>query len=341
MRIFWEQIARILFALAFFAVGMERLGLVAAHLCSLALTALLCLPLLGRYYRLPLLIRARIGTVLPRTLLVSGFALLPAALSRRFLIDAPPVVLNLMIPGAAGATAAALFDIARKISTVPLLIRQSFQYVMGPLSSAQAHAERAAIGPLYLFACRVSTALVVPLSGLLIFAGRDILSVYRDEAAAALPLLYVLLAARAAEAIVGPATAIVETTGHRALPALNSFAGIALWAVLAMLLVPRWGAVGMVISVAAATLLIAFAAAIELRVSERLSPFDLRLLRGLAVALAGVALMALAEALTGGPLRFGLVSLLWLLTSWCALRFGLVRSDREALGQPARRLRLI
>ena len=40
----------------------------------------------------------------------------PAAL----LIDAPPVVLNLMLPGARGAAAAGLFEIARKLSTVPL-----------------------------------------------------------------------------------------------------------------------------------------------------------------------------------------------------------------------------
>jgi len=58
LRIFWEQIARILFALGFFALGAGSLGLMAAHLCSLAITALLCVPLLGRYYDLRLLIRA-------------------------------------------------------------------------------------------------------------------------------------------------------------------------------------------------------------------------------------------------------------------------------------------
>jgi O-antigen/teichoic acid export membrane protein len=341
LRIFWEQIARILFALLFFAVGLDSLGLVAAHLSSLVLTAALSIPLLARYYGLGAILRAPIDGPLARTLIVSGFGLLPSTLSRRLLIDAPPVVLNLMLPGTQGAVAAGLFEIARKISTVPLIVRQAFQYVMGPLSSAQAHADREAIGPLYLFACRVSTALVVPLAGLLIFAGRDILSVYRAEAAAALPLLYVLVVARAAEAVVGPATPIIEMTGHRALPALNSFAGTALWALLAFLLVPAMGAMGMVIAVAAATLLVAGAATLELRITERLSPFDLRLLRGLVIALAGVALMGLAEALTNGPLRFALVFLLWAVTSWCALRFGLVRSDREALGPLAHRLRLI
>jgi O-antigen/teichoic acid export membrane protein len=212
---------------------------------------------------------------------------------------------------------------------------------MAPLSSAQARVDRAEIAPLYLFASRVSTALVVPLAGLLVFAGTDILSVYRSEAQAALPLLWILVTARAVEAIVGPATPIVEMTGHRALPLLNSAAGIALWAALACLLVPEMGAMGMVIAVAGATILIAYAATLELQITERLHPFDRKLARGLCIALIGVGLMALAEQFLNGPARFAAVAALWALTSWTAMRFGLLRSDREALGPLATRLRLV
>jgi O-antigen/teichoic acid export membrane protein len=261
--------------------------------------------------------------------------------SRRLLIDAPPLILNLMLPGARGAVAAALFEIARKISTVPLAVRQAFQYVMAPLSAAQASADRAAIGPLYRFASRVSTALVVPLTGLLIFAGTDILSLYRDEAKAALPLLYILVAARGLEAIVGPATPIVEMTGHRALPLLNSLIGLFVWAMLTILLVPVYGEFGMAISIAVATVATACAAVIELKRSDGLSPFDRRLFQGLGIALAGVGVMGVADLFTRGPAGFAIVTLVWAITSWVALRFGLVRSDREALGGLSRRLRLV
>ena len=194
----------------------------AAHLCSLAMTALLSIRLLGRYYDLKLLLAAPLPRGLVRDLLVTGLGLLPSNLARRALIDAPPVVLNLMLPGARGASAAGLFEIARKISTVPLIVRQAFQYVLGPLSSAQAHVDRTQVAPLYHFASRVSTALVVPLAGLLVFAGVDVLSLYRPEARGALPLLFILVGARAVEAIVGPASAIVEMIGHRALPCLTA-----------------------------------------------------------------------------------------------------------------------
>ena len=340
LRIFWEQIARILFALGFFALGAGTLGLMAAHVSSLALTAALCLPLLGRYYDLRRIVRAPVAPRLAGRMLTTGLALLPATLARRLLIDAPPVALNLMLPGTRGAVAAGLFEIARKLSTVPLIVRQAFQYVMAPLSSAQAHLDRTELGPLYRFAARVSTALVVPLSGLLIFAGTDILSVYRPEAQAALPLLALLVAARAIEAIVGPATPIVEMAGHRLLPLLNSTIGVAIGAALAAWLVPEQGALGMAIAVAAATVVIAYAATLELRISDGLSPFDRKLVQGIAIALAGVALMALAESVTRGPVRFASVLALWAATSWLALRFGLNRPDREALGGLARRLRL-
>lgn len=341
LRLFWEQLARILFALIFFGAGLSSTGLMLAHLCSLGLTTLLCVPLLGRYYSLRLLVAAPLPRALTGRMFASGLALLPSNLTRRLLIDGPTVALNLMVPGAAGAAGAGLFEIARKLSTLPNVVRQAFQYVLAPLSTAQAHADRGQVAPLYRFASRVSTALVVPLAGLLVFAGPDILSVYRAEAAAALPLLYVLVGTRALEAIVGPAATIVEMIGHRGLPLLNGAIAIALWVALAFALTPTLGPLGMAIAVAAATLAASYAATVELRISDHLSPFDRRLARGFGIAVAGVAMMGIAEYLTGGPARFAAVLLAWVATSWLALRHGLTREDREALGGLARRLRLI
>ena len=341
LRLFWEQIARIAFALGFFGLGAGSLGLVLAHLSSLALTAALCVPLLARFYDLRRLLSARIGGRAFRLLLTTGLALLPSNASRRFLIDAPALIINILLPGARGAVAAGLFEIARKLATLPLAVRQAFQYVMAPVAAHQARADRARIAPLYRFASRLSTALVVPLAGWLAFAGPDILSIYRPEVMDALPLLYILVAARAAEAIVGPATPIVEMTGHRILPLVNSLVGVASWAALSLWLVPRYGAPGMAVAVGVATVAIAYMATLELQLTERLSPFDRKLFLGLGIALAGVGLMALAADVTRGPVRFASVTLLWALASWCAVRLGLVRGDREALGALARTLRLV
>jgi O-antigen/teichoic acid export membrane protein len=302
---------------------------------------MLCLPLLGRYYDLGRLARAPIRRGPAAALIGSGLALLPANLSRRALIDAPPLAINLMIPGTSGAAAAGLFEIARKLSTVPYIVRQSFQYVLAPLSSAQAHADRSRIGPLYHFASRVSTALVMLLAGLITFTGPDILSVYRRETAAALPMLALLCASRAGEAIVGPAGTIVEMIGHRALPLLNSLIAFVLWFGLALWLTPRMGGMGMAIAVSVAIVASTYAAVIELEISDGLSPFDRKLFQGLAVTLVGVGAMGLVWLYAWGPIRFASNMMLWAATSWLAMRYCLTREDRLALGGLSRKLRLV
>jgi O-antigen/teichoic acid export membrane protein len=183
--------------------------------------------------------------------------------------------------------------------------------------------------------------LVTPLAGLLIFAGVDVLSLYRPEAQSALPLLFILVGARAVEAIVGPASAIVEMIGHRILPLVNSFIAIALWLGLALWLVPLEGPLGMAIAIGVATVASTYAATIQLQLSDGLNPFDRKLLQGLALAIAGVALMAFAERLLHGPARFAVCALIWAATSWLTLRHGLTRDDRLALGGLSRRLRLV
>lgn len=341
LRVFWEQVVRILAAGLMFLIGVQTRGLLFAHLISLTLTAFLSLRLLGRYYDLRLLARAPIDRALAREVTLSGFALLPSALATRTLIDIPPIALNWMIPGAGGATAAGLFEIGRKLSTVPHIVRQAFQYVLAPLSSAQARVDRSQIVRLYRFSSRISTALVIPLAGLLVFAAPDILSIYRREAMAALPILVLLASARAAEAVVGPASAIVEMIGHRLLPLLNSAIAVALLAAIGWWLVPQQGEWGMAIAVAAATVAPAYAATIELGISDRVSPFDSRLFAGLTTALAGICAMWAAEYWFDGLLRFLTLLVLWAGTSWLALRQGLSSEDRAGLGGFARKLRLV
>ena len=84
-----------------------------------------------------------------------------------------------------------------------------------------------------------------------------------------------------------------------------------------------------------------YAATIQLQLSDGLNPFDRKLVQALALALAGVALMALAERLLHGPARFAACAALWAITSWLTLRYGLTRQDRLALGGLSRRLRLV
>ena len=343
LRIFWEQLARLLFAAGFFAFGFDLMGLLLGHMLSLALTAILSVQLLGRYYDLSLLWRAPMPRVLRNAVLNSGMAMLPPAVARRAYNDLPPILLSLMVPGAAGATAAALYGIARKVASLPLIVRQSFLYVLSPLASAQAAVDRNAMLPMYRFSTHMSLLLAVPLAGFLILVASDILSAFAPGASAALPVLIILLAARAGEAVIGPATPIVEMVGHRALPLLNSVIGLVIWLLLAYWLVPLYGATGMAISVSIAVVVTAWAAVVELMVSDRLSPFGSGFWRAAAAGVSVVgALWLLGEALSafGAPVRAISLLLLFWPVLWLGLVYGLPKDDKAALGKFGKRLRL-
>ncbi len=343
LRIFWEQLVRLILAFGFFVAGFGLSGILLSHMLSLAMTAILSARLLGRYYDLGLILRAPMPPILRRTVLHSGAAMLPPAIARRAYNDLPPILLNLMVPGAAGATAAAFYGIARKIASLPLIVRQSFLYVLSPLASAQAAVDRNAMLPMYRFSTRMSLVLAVPLAGFLILVASDILSAFAHGASAALPVLVILLAGRAGEAVIGPATPIVEMVGHRALPLLNSVIGLGIWLALAMWLVPPYGATGMAISVSIAVVVTAWAAVVELQVSDRLSPFGPGFWRaamaGLSVS-AALWLSGLALASFGAPVRaVGLLLLFWPLL-WLGLVYGLADDDKAALGKLGQRLHL-
>jgi hypothetical protein len=133
-------------------------------------------------------------------------------------------------------------------------------------------------------------------------------------------------------------------TGHRILPLVNSAIGLGAWALLGAWLVPAHGATGMAWAVSAGTVLIAWAATLELRIADGLVAFDRDAVTTLAAALAASGVLWLAgEALAplGAPPRAIGLLLLFLPALWITLRAGLPMSDRQALGKTARKLRLI
>lgn len=343
LRIFWEQIVRLLLAVLLFAAGFRTLGLLIAHLGSLLVTAALSLRLLRKYYDLGAAWRAPFDRVALGELMLSGLSILPSNISRRIFQDGPPILLNWMVPGAGGATAAGLYGIARKISSVPQIIRQTFLYVMAPLASAQSVVDRQAMQPLYDFATRLSTVLVLPLAIALILLGDQILELFGPGAQAALPILVALVIGRAIETVLGAAGPVIETTGHRGLPLFNSLAGLGVWAGFSFLLVPTTGGTGMAIAVSAGWSVAAVLAIVEVRVADGLRTFSGRLWLGLAISAATGALMWAADrgaAAWGALAEAAVVILLALVATWLGLRFGLTRTDREALGSIGRRLKL-
>lgn len=343
LRIFWEQIFRLGLAVGLWLAGFGIFALFAAHLMSLAIAALLSIRLLGRYFELPRLLGAPAPRALWWEMMVTGLAFLPPALMRRAFNDLPPILLNGILSGSAGVTSAGLYGIARKVASIPLIVRQSFLYVLAPLSSAQARVDRAAIAPLFHFANRVAVLIVMPLGVALLLIAESVLRIFSPEAAPALPVVLILVVGRMAESAFGAATPIVEMTGHRALPLANSLAGLALWVVLALIFVPGMGATGMAIAVSAGVTLTALLAVAQLQWADGIAQFAGGWWRALAIATgaAGILLpLDFAARVAGDLAADGLVLAAVLPATWLALKLGLQGEDRAALGGFGRRLRL-
>jgi O-antigen/teichoic acid export membrane protein len=343
LRILWEQIIRLVLATTLWAAGVHTLGLIVAHLLSLTITAALSLRLLGSYYDLRLVFRGGGPSTAGRDTLVSGLALVPANAIARLFSDGPPVLLNLLIPGAGGATAAGLYGIARKLSSLVQMIRLALGYVMGPLASAVARHDRRSIEPLYGYATRLGTALAIPTATALVLGAPTVLLLFGPEAAGATALLIPLVIMRLVDAVTGPGGAIQQVASARYAPAATQLVGLAAAAMLLPVLLPERGAAGMALAVAAGLILANLATVAQLWWRDRLWPFHPPFPRTAAVALAVSIVLAaplrLLERLPE-PAALALLVLLLLASLWVSLRFALSPADRATLGKAGRRLRL-
>jgi O-antigen/teichoic acid export membrane protein len=347
LRIVWEQLIRLALAAVFFVMGLGLFGLFLAHILSLTITAALTLRLLSRHYPLHLLFARPFAPPVFAQTFWAGLSILPSNIVARLFGDGPALILNMLLPGAAGASAAGLFTIARKISSVVQLVRIAFVYVLAPLASSAERADRTQVRDIYAYAVRLILTIALPVA-LVLSAGADaILSVFGPAAGAAEAALIILLVARAGEAVLGislPVLQVIAAFRHQLAAGLIGLAAaVALgWALLGA----GWFTplTSVALAVAAGSLIAAIIPMVQLRVYEGLSPADHQLarvtLRSAAIALAGMVLALFARLLPDAA-AIVLTLLIGLAATWCALRFALPYSDRESLGKVARRLRLI
>lgn len=344
LRVFWEQLIRLVLAALFWLLGWGFVGLLAAHLISLALTAVLALRLTFRYFSITDLLRGKAEGPIFWETARAGLAIMPANLSQRVYSDGSVIILNWILPGASGAVAAGLFTIARKVSSLIQTIRLAFAYVLAPLASAALRGERDEVRAIYSFATRVLAAIALPAGFVLAAATPAVMSLFGKQADPAIPAVIILIGSRIIEALAGAAQPIQQVMStHRAqLVAANS--GMIVAAIAGWYLLPEWGLTGMAIAVTAGLCTGAILPVIQMWFDEGLTPFGASFARtftvALLVAVAGAAIAHFANLLPDEialPIVLGLV----LGTTWAACRFALPRGDRQALGKLGRTLRLV
>lgn len=345
LRIVWEQLIRLGLAVIFYFSGFGLFGLFIAHLCSLAITALLSLRLLARHYRLSLLWRGPLWPGIARDTALAGVAIVPANFVARLFSDAPALAVNQLLPGAEGAAASGLFIIARKISSVVQLVNIAFSYVLAPLAASSEGRSRSEVQEIYSYAVRLIFVIAVPLAAVLAAGSAPLLSLFGSGAAIAQSSVVALLLARAAEAVMGVSLPVLQVVAAFRHQLTASLIGLAVAAMAGFLLVGRLSP--LIAVTAASSIALAVTAAVpmvQLWRFEALHPFSGAFQR-VALVSAGTTLAgsALAFNMTGLPdsVAIPLVLAVSVASVWTSMRFALPLSDRISLGKAARILRLV
>ena len=359
VRIFYEQTARLVMGAGFAGLGFLTYGLFAAHLLSMAVAAFFALRLVVKAYGFKPLLQQSLTRAERRDIFNYSLAVTPTGLTPKLFSELPILLLNGLLPGAAGAAAGGYYSIARKLTSALQLVRLTFEYVMAPLAAEKKGlGDLSALQHMTAFSSRLALSFGLTLAATLAALSPAVLAVLPPPFAAALPAIQILLLARLLEAATGPSAAILAATGHKGLPLLNSTLGIGVAALLSFLLIPQDGAFGGVVGAAlgagSGIVLAAVLAYAELWSIYKLQPHPLPRPFGalsvpeawqhygaLVVAAGALPLLVLAYIILEG--RAGLlaaVSLLWCaLTLWAQLRYGFSAEDADALGPIARKLR--
>jgi O-antigen/teichoic acid export membrane protein len=343
LRLLWEQILRLVLAVTLWLAGVETLALLLAHLGSLTITLMLALRALSNHCNLKLVWQSKLSRHVLRELLISGLSILPSNVLARMFSDLPVIIINFSLPGAAGANAAGLYSIARKLSSIPQMVRTVFSHVVSPIAAARVNKDQVAIQALYTFSIRISLLLALPTTVALIMATDSILTLFVTGAAAAWPIVVVLTFARGLEAALGPAGAVQQVISHRGLPVLNSTIGLIAATAVLFIAFPLYQATGVALAVATGQILIATLSVWQLSIREKLQAFDGSFVRIITVALSACVVIGFVGRLTIAthPLFQGItILLIYLMALWLSVRLALPDNDRLALGKLGRRLRL-
>lgn len=345
LRIVWEQLIRLGVAIVLYFAGFGLLGLLIAHVCSLTITALLCLRLLSRHYRLALLLAGPFWPRIARDTALAGVTIVPSNIVARLFSDAPALAVNQLLPGSDGAAAGGLFVIARKLSSVVQLVNIAFSYVLAPLASSSERHDRAVVKEIYAYAVRLIFVIAVPLAAVLAAGSAPLLSLFGKDAAGAQAAVISLLLARAAEAVMGVSLPVLQVVAAFRHQLTASLVGLAVAALAGFILVDRLPPLIAVTAAAAIALVVTAAVPmVQLWRIESLQPFTRPFPRvALTTVVATLAGVGVSFFATGLPVMFSIPIVLAVAIGsiWVTARFALPLADRQSLGKTARALRLV
>lgn len=343
IRIFYEQGIRFGAGIILYLMGMHIYGLFLAHLLALAVTNGLSLKLLAEHYSITKMRDTPLDRPLLRKLIIFGAPMMLSNLLKALHTNLPIFVLNIILPGAAGATAVAVYSIARRLVSVLQVVRQSFEYVLAPLASARnAEAGSKSLHQVYAFATRLIFAIFLPLAMGLVLLRADLLTLIGPAFMSAGSVILILSIGRLVEAASGPAPILIDMLGKYWLPLVNAVAGVGASAILLWILVPVYGLDGAAIAAAIGINITGLLSTAQVYFIYAQQPYDRQMLQPMVYSVLG-SLLIWIVFLVASPLGIGariaatFIALLFAFV--LLLKWGFDERDASAFGKLSRWLR--
>jgi O-antigen/teichoic acid export membrane protein len=161
----------------------------------------------------------------------------------------------IMLGALAHASDAGLYAAAWRLASLMSFGLSALSTVSGPMiASAYHRGEFGELRRLASLSARIALAFAVPAAIVLVLAGQTLLSLFGRDFVAGYPVLLVLTAGALANACTGVVGYLLTLTGREVAALAILAVALALSAVLNVLLIPQWGAVGAATASSAGTI---------------------------------------------------------------------------------------
>jgi O-antigen/teichoic acid export membrane protein len=255
-------------------------------------------------------------------------------------------ILTLTLGGLSSVASVSIFAIAARVNDVGHTVLGSITIAVRPIV-AQLHdkEDQRGLSHLYRTTTRWTFTLNLPFFLLMVLYPAALLSLFGETFARGAPALTIMAIAELVNAATGVCQAMIDMTGRAKLKLANSLLWTITLVASSAVLIPLWGVVGAATAMLISTVAVNLAAVVEVRVLERLLPFDRSfwkpLVAGAAAFVTGWVLryvMPIENDWRVAAIQAGVVLGIF---GAAILAFGLAPEDRIVIDRVVRKVRLV
>lgn len=325
----YQPLMNLVLVVAFFYLGTQIMGAVAAYVLSMVGGSVIALLYLRKVF--PQILDRTIPPKYDGRALVGASAPLVVANFTQY-INAWSSVTILGI--FASAAQVGIFSAASRTAMISALVLHAFSGTFSPMiSSLYRKGQLEDLNKLYRDVARWSFTGTLALSVLAMVLSKDIMVVFGKEFVVGWSAIVVVGVAQIFYSSVGPAQRVLAMTGRQKIVMLGTLSSVTSVVVLNFLLIPRYGIMGAAFATAGGIVLINVITVLGVRTGLRFSPYSYKYYKPVLAGVVAAAIVLLAKPLVpGGILSLIILSPFFALVYVLALlALKLEPSDRQLL----------